>query len=169
MGRAYVLALQARIENRPADAIARYEELLRAYPAEKEAHLLLAQLRCAEGQRIRSEFARGAEEVRAALALDPGYTLGGLDPVGEARAPGWKELSAWEHLILCEFFSGNQESWLNATKEYARRVPSAVSMARLGMAELAVGHVDEAARAFAQADRRDRKTAKGSSGSRQCG
>src|SRR6266851_1930660 len=60
--RAYVLALQARIEKRPADAIARYEELLRAYPAEKEAHLLLAQLRCAEGQRARSEFARGAEE-----------------------------------------------------------------------------------------------------------
>ncbi len=151
--RAYVLALQARIEKRPADAIARYEELLRAYPAEKEAHLLLAQLRCAEGQRARSEFARGAEEARAALALDPGYTLGGLLPVGEARAPGWQQLSAWEHLILCEFFGGNPRGVLDAAKEYARRVPTVLSMTQLGYAELGVGRVDEAARAFAQADR----------------
>lgn len=152
--RIYVLALQARIEKRPADAIARYEELLRAYPAEKEAHLLLAQLRCAEGQRARSEFARGAEEARAALALDPGYTLGGLRPFGETRAPGWQQLSAWEHLILCEFFAGNPRGVLDAAKEYARRVPTVASMTQLGYAELGVGHLDQASQVFAEGARR---------------
>jgi tetratricopeptide (TPR) repeat protein len=149
--RAYVLALQARIEKRPADAIARYEELLRAYPAEKEAHLLLAQLRCSLFVTDRSEFARGATEARAAIALDSGYTAGGLLRVGDVRAPGWP--SAWEQLIQCEFFGGNTRGWLDAAREYARRVPSLRSMEHLGLAELAAGHVVEAVRAFEQANR----------------
>ncbi len=151
--RAYVLALQARFEKRRDDAIARYEELLRAYPAEKEAHLLLAQVRCALGVTDPSEYARGAEEARAALALDPGYTLGSLAPVGESRAPGWQQLSAWEQLIVCEHFADDLRGWLAAAKEYVRRVPSARSMAQLGYAELAFGHASEAMRAFAQAER----------------
>ncbi len=150
--RAYVLALKGRIEKRRDDAIARYEGLLRAYPAEKEAHLLLAQLYCAIGVTVRSDYARGAAEARAALALDPGYTLGSLAPFGESRAPGWQQLSAWEKLIMCEHFAGNFSGQLAAAKEYVRHVPSAPSLAQLGYAELTLGHVAEAARAFAQAE-----------------
>src|SRR6266568_4691369 len=151
--RAYVLAMKALIEKRRTEAIARYEELLRAYPAEKEAHLLLAQLRCTFEVTDPEEYARGAAEARAALALDPRYTLGGLTRLGETRTPGFQQLSAWEQLIICERWGGNMLGFLEAAREYSRRVPSPSSMSHLGYAELSLGHVEEATRAFEQAAR----------------
>lgn len=126
--RLYVKALQARVENRPRDAVQWYREILNQYAGEAEAWFQLAQLY--QSTSMGNDYPHVLEYARKALELSPDY------------APAWE-------LVLSSLFAlGQDTGLLEGAQDYAGKVISVSALEYLGYAQLVAGRAAEAEKTF---------------------
>lgn len=125
--RLYVKALQARVENRPRDAVQLYREILDEYPGESEAWFQLAQLYQSPSM---DDYPHVLEYARKALELSP------------------DDAPAWELVLYSLFALGHDDGLLEGAQDYAGKVTSVSALEHLGYAQIVAGRAAEAEKTF---------------------
>ncbi len=127
--RAYVLALAARLDGKPAEALSQYRAIVTDYPEEKDAWYAMAQI-SASSHELGYDHTHAIEYARKALDLEPDF------------AP------AWEQLLVSLFARGEDARLLAEAQRYAETVTSVSSLENLGHAQVVAGRDGDAEKTF---------------------